>query len=246
MDPTATTPLYFDWSFWAVVVATIAIALSQVPPIRMWFKRPNLDIEVHTRILITHKVGNPNAQLHVIISNIGGRTLRLRAIKLDFARDRQYLFTLPLQNYYQGPTDKQTVLFTPTTLKPEADWSHVANFLNFFNRADERRYRDAESNLRQNILDKRGLHVPNELIEADLEYIEPLNAFFEEKFGWQPGEYEVTVTAEADKATTSRKYLFTIFESESAELRGVMDNYKYGAGIFWDPEVDLPQALAFS
>jgi len=64
-----TTPLYLNWSFWAVVFAAIAIALSQLPPIRLWFKKAKLEIELYSKIAITHKVGNPNLQLHLIINN---------------------------------------------------------------------------------------------------------------------------------------------------------------------------------
>jgi hypothetical protein len=33
------TPLYMDWSFWAVVVAFIAMLLSQLPPIHVLLKK---------------------------------------------------------------------------------------------------------------------------------------------------------------------------------------------------------------
>ena len=35
----AATPLYVDWSFWAVIVALLAIALSQITPIRVILKK---------------------------------------------------------------------------------------------------------------------------------------------------------------------------------------------------------------
>jgi len=37
------------------------------------------------------------------------------------------------------------------------EWGHIVNFLNFFNRADEKRYRAAESALRTAITELRKL-----------------------------------------------------------------------------------------
>ncbi len=37
-------PLYLDWSFWAVVVAAVAVALSQLPPIHILIKKAGLEI----------------------------------------------------------------------------------------------------------------------------------------------------------------------------------------------------------
>ena len=51
-------PLYFNWSFWAVVVAAIAVFLSQIPPIKELIKSAKLDFEVYSKISITHKLGN--------------------------------------------------------------------------------------------------------------------------------------------------------------------------------------------
>ena len=59
---------------------------------------------------------------------------------------------------------------------------------------------------------------------------------FEEKFIWSPGEYEVTIFVKTtnDKANVSKKYRFTIFESDSYELSKVKNSYKSGDGINWD------------
>lgn len=125
-------------------------------------------------------------------------------------------------------------MFTPFLLHPDEDWSHGVNFLNLFNRTDEGRYRDAESNLRVNINGKRQANAPDELIEADPRVVEPLLEFFNEKFDWLHGEYEVTLRVDGDKTSSSRKYLFTIFETESGELRAAADRYRFGEGVYWD------------
>lgn len=231
-----------NWSFWAVVMAAIAIVLSQLPPFRYWFKRSRLDIELYARIFLTHKVGNPNVQAHIIISNIGGRTVRVKSMSLNFTRNNTHVFTLPIQYYLQKPTDKENVLFTPFNLRPDEEWSHIANFLNLFDRDDEKRYRDMESALRQDILEKRR-HNPEALAEAEEINVEPIRRFFDEKFSWHPGEYEMTVTVQADKVTVEKSYRFTIFESESDELKSHVNHYKFGARVYWEPAGGVPTGI---
>ncbi|MGM0630019.1 MAG: hypothetical protein ACQESI_02475, partial [Pseudomonadota bacterium] len=99
------TPLYLDWSFWAVVVAALAIALSQLPPVLTWFRRAKLEIEPYSKIAITHRVGNPNLQFHLIINNIGGRKIRVKNIHVNLNRDGIKVATLPAQNYLQNQSD---------------------------------------------------------------------------------------------------------------------------------------------
>src|SRR3990172_1109484 len=114
-----TVPLYADWSFWAVVVAAIAILLSQLPPVHQVVRRAKLTMELYTRAHITHKVGNPNVQLHIILSNVGGRSIRIRGMALKVRRDGKDLAALPAQNYLQNPNDERTVLFTTFSLSPK-------------------------------------------------------------------------------------------------------------------------------
>ena len=44
---TITTPIYLDWSFWAVIVAIAAVVLSQIPPIHVLLKKAKLDLELY-------------------------------------------------------------------------------------------------------------------------------------------------------------------------------------------------------
>lgn len=235
--PTSNVPLYLDWSFWAVIVAAVAIVLSQLPPIYLWFRRARLDLEPYSRIHITHKVGNPNAQLHLILSNVGGRSVRVKGIILKIKRDGKDVAVLPAQNYLQNPRDTNTVLFTSFSLKPKEEWAHIVNFLNYFSREDEKKYRSAESALREDIVAKRKLSEDKDrFVEASTELVSPVLSMYNEKFVWHPGEYEmcIAVAASNRKANVEKKYRFTLFESDSSDLSKAVDGFKYGDGIYWD------------
>ena len=60
-------PFYLDWTFWAAAMAFVAITLSQIPPIHLLLRPKRLDVEVNSRIRVSHMVGNPNAGVIVSI-----------------------------------------------------------------------------------------------------------------------------------------------------------------------------------
>lgn len=227
------SPFYIDWTFWAVVVSIIAIVLSQIPPIHLLLKKAKLDIELYSRIHITHKVGNPNLQLHMIINNIGGRIVKIKGISAKIKRDGKVITTLNAQNYLQHPNDTNSVLFTSFSLKPKEEWAHIVTFLNYFPKQTEKIYRESALELRKHMSEKKE---NNELVIAEDSYIKPFTELFNKLFIWEPGEYELTVQVEANpnQASITKLYRFTLFESDSNELRRYVEEYKYGAGIYFD------------
>src|SRR5215469_794836 len=101
MQAIPTAPFYLDWKFWSAVAAWIALLLTQLPPLRVLFRRAKLDAETSSRMVLDHKVGNPNAALNLVLTNIGGRDIRIKEIALLFRRGteefrlegRSYIFS---------------------------------------------------------------------------------------------------------------------------------------------------------
>jgi len=242
-----TTPLYLNWSFWAVVVAAIAVFLSQLPPVLLWFKRAKLEIELYSKISITHKVGNPNLQLHLIINNIGGRKIRIKNITANIERDGDLVATLPAQNYLQDQNNPNTLLFTTFSLKPAEEWAHIINFLNFFNRNDENEYRRLEAGMQADFREKKVAldEEPKNPIEINEALVQPFHEFFNRHFIWDSGEYQLTVnvTTDQEKANISKTYRFTVFESHTELLKAITEQFKYGGGIWWDPNIPVSVIL---
>lgn len=234
-------PLYMNWSFWAVVVAAVAVILSQIPPIHTLLKSAKLDLEVYSKISISHKLGNPNLQLHIIINNIGGRKVRVKSLDITVSRAGNNLVKLPAQNYLQNQADKTTVLFTPFSISPNEEWAHITNFLEFFNREDENQYREIEARMLEDFRAKRPLAPQNDDAPIILEdaVVQPAKDFFNRHYLWRSGEYTlaVNVKTENDKANISKNYRFTIFESHEGQLRAISEHYNTGAGIWWDPKI---------
>jgi hypothetical protein len=237
MPEAVNVPLYLNWSFWAVLVAFVALVLSQLPPVHMLLKRASLDMELYSRIHITHKIGNPNIQLHLILNNVGGRTVKIKGVTSVIKRDGQQIAVLPAQNYLQNPGDKMPVLFTSFSLKPKEEWAHILNFLNYFSRKDEKKYRSAEVNLKADIIEKKKAPGAEKiLVEADAQYVTPFIEMFNEKYLWFAGEYEIRVSVDAvpKGANVEKVYRFTLFESDAEELSKIQDQYRYGSGIYFD------------
>ncbi|HEY3399631.1 MAG TPA: hypothetical protein VGK03_03280 [Geothrix sp.] len=232
------TPFYLDWRFWSVIASFSAIILSQLSPIRTWFRRAKLEIEVYSRVMVNHKVGYPNVQLHLILTNTGGKLLKIKSISLMLKRGDEDTFSLPAQNFFHLPTDKESRLLTPFKLKSGEDWGHIVTFFNHFSRIEDKEYRQIESNLRADINDKRAFLTNKEIdVAADQGNVDPIIALFEKKFRWQPGEYELELQIEAEPSPSvpSSKFRFTLFESDSQELRDIQKGYRFGAGVYYEP-----------
>lgn len=229
------TPLYFDWQFWAAVIACLALILSQLPPMRFWLRPRKLIVEVHSKVEATHKVGNPNVGLFVSILNRSWRDLRLKSMSVTVSRDGAQIGVYRAQSYFENLKDSTQVLLVPFTLRPGESWAHTTGFWNELDRATEKHFRECEAALSNQIrarINERA-EGDNDWVLADQELVDPFLAMFNRFFIWEPGEYTLalSVTAEPKSASFEGKYRFTIFESDADELRASTENFKYGFGI---------------
>lgn len=234
-----------DWKFWSALIALVALILSQLPPIHVFIRRAKLDLEVYSRIFITHKIGNPNLQIHLILRNVGGRAIRVKKMKAVIFRDNKRVMDLPAQNYIANPKDNQLVLLTSFDLKPQTEWSHLVSFLNYFDRDEEKLYREAEINLKNEILRQRDEFGEKHFAIAPHEIVEPFNSLLESNFEWFAGEYLLEIAIETNnlKADVSRKYRFTIFESQTESLMNHKKGYPSGDAIFWESAYYVGQSI---
>jgi hypothetical protein len=232
-------PFYLDWQFWSAVVAVLALLLSQLPPVHVLLRRAALRCEVHSRMHVTHSFGNTNTQWHLIIENTGGRAVRIKRIALTFTKQGGQPFHLPAQSYLETPGAKEAVLLTPFKLRPGEDWGHIVNFFAFFSREEDKKLSMMRAAVRTDIVQKRELLVDREEVcEAQPELVSPLIDFFKSHFRLSPGEYEakLDVITNVPRANVTQSYRFTLFESESEDLRSYVNDYKIGGGVAWTPD----------
>lgn len=230
-------PFYADWKFWSFMASVVAIGLSQLPPIHIWLRSARLTVEAYSQMFLNHGFGNPNAQLHLIVQNTGGRKIRVTAITLRFSSTNGQPFALPAANYYQKQGDKETVLFTPFSLLPGEEWAHIVTFFPWLSRADDKLIRDSKAILRRDIDAKReGIEDEKQFVTADVASVAPFLELLNRQFKWLPNEYEmvVAVTTEPANAITDQRFRFVLFESDTITMRRVVDEYKFGGGILFD------------
>jgi hypothetical protein len=234
VEPTF-VPIYLNWEFWAVVLSVVAVTLSQIPPIHILLRPKKLDVEVHSRIYVCHMVGNPNTNIIVSIRNTGGRTLRVKKLRLSVTRDRVKITTLLGLNYFETPTATSPVLFVPFSVKPDEEWTHNVSFFKEFDRQTEKLFRDSSHALNANISAKTeaAQFAVATRASADPEYVKPFEEMFKKLFIWEPGEYilNLEVEAEPDIASYTKQYRFTLYESDTKELAEHAQDYVYGPNV---------------
>lgn len=212
-----------------------ALILSQLPPIKLWFKSANLEFAIQGTLQVTHKIGNPNISSYLTIENVGGRTLKVKTMSIRIYRDNNLIDTYPAQNYFETPTSEFPILLVPFKLLPGEDWGHTVSFLNVFDRATNQLVRNSESALRENIRVKLNARPPNDnnAVIADQVFVDPFVQLFNRLFIWSPGEYRAELLIEADPGLKvfTKSYRFTLFESESQELRSHTEDYRFGGGL---------------
>lgn len=237
MQEAVTIPWYIDWSFWAVIVALTAILLSQLPPVHHLLKKARIEVETYPYLSVEHVVGRPLLSVHLMLSNVGGKRVKIKHLNVHVFRDREKLFELPSFGYFQERQGSERILFTGFRLDPGSEWDHTVVFWKLRSREDERAYKDAEEKLREDILEKRNLlaEESKEVVDADQASVQPFLDIFEREFKWKAGEYRLDIKIEAQPASANREQQlhFTLFESDAARLRKATMGYKIGEGILF-------------
>ena len=230
MSSTA-TPFYLDWTFWAAgFVAVLALVLSQLPPVKILLRRTKLAVRPYDRLNATHWLGNANVNLHILLTNVGGRTIKvslsdwiLHAMTGSPVRCRRRPF--------RGRTEHLVfLLFTQITLEPDKEWGNFVSFLAPFSDADERLSKQLTRDLRLEIDAKVAAQSvaegPKQLVESAAAQVAPLLGFFQQHNFWRAGEYRVVLSAtcEPQRASITKTFRFTLFESDVQKLEATRSN----------------------
>ncbi|WP_147461783.1 hypothetical protein [Pseudomonas coronafaciens] len=124
--------------------------------------------------------------------------------------------------YFETPSYSSTVLFVPFVLKPSESWAHGVALFQVFDRQTGKSFREYLSLLKADIRHKIDGRPPrsNDLVETAPELVAHFTAMFDRLFIWQTGEYiaSLSVTAEPGSASYSKKYRFTVYEADTADL----------------------------
>ncbi|MBE1162126.1 hypothetical protein [Dyella acidiphila] len=233
-------PFYDDWTFWQGFVALLALVLSQCPPLIKLFRPGRLKLDLPTRLLVTHTYGNANVVLLVGLRNVGSREIQVRSLSISVKRDKSDAFRLDARQF-ENPGDSRQYLLVPFTISPGENWVRFYHFYEDFDRQTDKQVRERKLAVAKQIRERRAKLPPNssEIVNVDDVLWEPFKMLFDRLFKWAPGEYEIELKIETDprSANFSKQFRFTLFESDSEQLRDHVQEYKTGGGgIFWRGE----------
>ena len=232
---TAATPYFYsDWTFWQWVVAFLALVLSQLPPLITFLRPGRLKLDVPAKISITHKVGNPNVNMLVSLRNVGGREVRVRSIYVNFTRAKSDPFRIEAQ-HFEIPGTTTMLLFVPFALAPRELLTRSIVFYNELDRQTDKEFRANRMAMQTQIRERiavRPKEKEKEPVRVDDGLVTPFNTLFKQQFRWQPGEYEMEIVVETEpsRATLRKKYRFTLFESDTLELKEHIEEFLIGGG----------------
>lgn len=234
---TPTQPIYLDWQFWSALVALAALVLSQLPPIIPRLFSGKLEVQVYGRLVLDHFLGNPTAQLLIAVENVGGRRIKVRGISLKLRRGNE-TFALQGQNYLETEASTTTVLLAPFKLLTKQEWKHIVNFNADLAMAEDKATKALISTVKSDLRQRRDSRTPaelesNALVDAAPALTAEAMATFGRRFKWEPGEYELDLVIDAEPFASSYSgpFRFTLWESDSSDLKAQTRNYSKGFGV---------------
>lgn len=248
--PNPELAFYSDPKVWSVGVAILALVLSQLPPLHKLFRRGKLKLDVYEKGSITHMLGNPNMQFHLILNNTGGKQVTITSINAKLSRDGKIIDTLQGQNYIKNPESNGQIILTKFKIKPNEEWIHSTNFFNNFSKTDEKQCKSIIKRVRDDISEKLKAkdESSKDLVVTTQELISEMNSFFNKNFIWETGEYtlEISISCENTKHDLTKSFRFTLFESDSDELKEYETKYKYGESILYNSKTDFGVVIRLS
>ena len=230
-------PFYLDWTFWSFVTAAVAIVLSQLPPISQLMSKLKLNFDVYGKLGVAQELSYPNVRALMGIRNTGAKPVRIESISAELFHEGKAIASLSGLFFWPAPDAKQSMFFTPLILQPGDEWIRNVDFMESLSqqadkslaqlRADAREYLYTKTNARS-----MQFVPPHSQVEVTSELQTRINRLLEKQFVWAVGEFEVVFCLRADGVmNTTKRYRFTLHESDVKQMQDEMGRFKYGVGV---------------
>lgn len=148
-------------------------------------------------------------------------------------------FVLKGTGYLVNQSDPNFAMLAPFDLASGEVWAHSVHFNEIWDRSTQRKYKYLHAKIRDTITEKNK-NTPPEIGKfhtANQDDIEGLEQFFSSQFKWEDGEYEIQILVKDknDNILVADSSRFTIFESDTDDLKAWTEDYKYGNSIHLQP-----------
>lgn len=221
------------------VTSIIALILSQLPPIKTFFKRRKPVVTVGKIISLSHYIGRPEVQLYISISNDSHSNLKIRCIDIELTKLGQDKLKLPAFSIFEHLTGSTQRGFAPFTLKSDTEWSHTIKFYVPFSGTEEQRskkiYYALKDDINQKLMENedRPSNEKLRLVEADGNLVDELNDIYVSKKYWENADYKLKLRIVTDSPSTTyeNEYDFFLSPADIEFFDGLVERYKYGNTI---------------
>lgn len=233
----------------SLAVATVALTLSQLPPIPSYFSSPQLSLTANRILQVRHSIGDLVLVPFLQINNSGNAQGTVSRLELLLTKQDSPSFrrTLSAQAYYLKPA---TVALnqTPTAIPfghiavPAGEtWETYIDFYEPPSVANRLQRADIQGRVSAEIQEGLSEMSPydNELAEISDELFEEIKSLADQRLkSFQIGEYtlQLKVFGDADDVPVAEKcYSLTVFQGHLSRFDAITDQYRFGAGISYPP-----------
>ncbi|AIU71952.1 hypothetical protein AT03_05830 [Hafnia alvei FB1] len=221
------------------VTSIIALILSQLPPLKTFFKRRKPVVTVGKFIALSHYIGLPEVQLYISISNDSYSNLRVRSIDIELTKLGQEKLKLPAFSVFEHISGNTQRGFAPFTLKSDTEWSHNIKFYLPFSGSDEQKHKKIyyalKSDINQKLMENeaRPAHEKLALVEADNDLVTELKGIYASKKYWENADYKLKLRIGTDASSTTyeNEYDFFLSPPDIEFFDSLVERYKYGNTI---------------
>jgi len=187
---------YKNTSLWSVLIASVAIVLSQLPPIITWVPRPKIEVQHTDRIGINNAIGIIGYNLNVELRNIGNTDIQIEKMILEISRPDGKVISYPAENFTRISTGNTVPVALPITsisIPRNGAWSEMVFFNRQVSTQDEELFLKIRQDIAQSIFDKQQKEGERfdirASIPADDDVVEAAMNFFTENFDLEKGNY---------------------------------------------------------
>ena len=233
-----------DWNdptVWSMIIAGVALVLSQLPPLREIIKGTKVKITNPDTFQLYHYLGSIHLTLFLDIHNIGGRSVVIDKLYSFILDENDDVFHFPAQSYMpRSVVPSESLPEFPVgriILKPDERWYENTHFYKMWTEAAVEEVDEIVLSVRDNIYQKQKSKEENDgnWISTDSDIHQRVIQFFYKNFPLFKGNYRfiLVALAEDDSVLAIKGYEFTLFESHIRTLKSYIDDYQYGAGIYF-------------
>lgn len=229
-------------SFFSVVIAGLALVLSQFPPIRSWIPHTNLQIQCAEKLGIINELGFIGYGLFLELDNDGNTLIEVEEISLKIKSPSNQINVYKAKSLATISGSSISPYFPVTALevKENERWLGAVNFRKKISSTEDEIFYKMKLKVSKDISDKWQNKSwedenPNSNVEISAESAYEVNNFFKSNFDLRKGQYEGTLEIKVKGKSKPFTYNFRydIFEYHFEIFKAQLSDYKYGYGIIF-------------